>query len=75
MLQNDVVAGVEHFPALRDGYLKSVAGVLRIGVVASNERALAFWRRLGYRETGEIKTAGPEFVREVIVLEKPIASA
>jgi len=48
---------------------------LRIGVVASNEAALAFWLKLGYRETGEIKTAGPEFVREVIVLEKPIPNA
>ena len=45
---------------------------LRIGVVAVNEGALAFWRKLGYRETGEIK-ANPEFVREVVVLEKPLA--
>jgi len=45
---------------------------LRIGIVASNEGALAFWRKLGYRETGEIKSH-PEFVREVIVLEKPLA--
>jgi len=43
-----------------------------IGVVAVNEGALAFWRKLGYRETGEIK-ANPEFVREVVVLEKPLA--
>lgn len=48
---------------------------LRIGVVASNEGALAFWRKLGYRGTGEIKPAGPDFVREVIVLEKPVANA
>jgi len=48
---------------------------LRIGVVASNEGALAFWRKLGYRETGEIKPAGPEFIRDVIVLEKPSANA
>jgi len=45
---------------------------LRIGVVASNEGALAFWRKVGYRETGEIKT-NPEFVREVIVMEKLLA--
>jgi len=44
----------------------------RIAVVASNIGALAFWHKLGYRETGEIKT-NPEFVREVIVLEKPVA--
>jgi RimJ/RimL family protein N-acetyltransferase len=45
---------------------------LRIGIVASNQGALAFWRKLGYRETGEIKS-NPDFVREVIVLEKPLA--
>jgi RimJ/RimL family protein N-acetyltransferase len=45
---------------------------LRTGVVASNEGALAFWRKLGYRETGEVK-ANPEFVSEVVVLEKPLA--
>jgi RimJ/RimL family protein N-acetyltransferase len=44
---------------------------LRIGVVAVNEGALAFWRKLGYRETGETK-ANPQFVREVVVLEKPL---
>jgi RimJ/RimL family protein N-acetyltransferase len=44
----------------------------RLGVVASNAGALAFWRKLGYRETGEVK-ANPEFVDKVIVLEKPLA--
>ncbi|HSS71362.1 MAG TPA: GNAT family N-acetyltransferase [Casimicrobiaceae bacterium] len=46
----------------------------RIGVVASNTSALAFWRKLGYSETGEVKE-NPEFVREVMVLEKPVARA
>jgi len=46
---------------------------LRIGVVASNEGALAFWRKLGYRETGEIKAGEQEFVGQVVVLEKPVA--
>ena len=45
---------------------------LRIGVVVSHEGALEFWRKCGYRETGEIKE-NPEFVREVIVLEKFLA--
>ena len=45
---------------------------LRIGVVASNDGALAFWRKLGYRETGETTTPHSGFVREVIVLEKPL---
>ena len=48
---------------------------LRLGVVASNPGALAFWRTLGYRETGEVKRAAPGFAREVIVLEKPIPRA
>jgi hypothetical protein len=43
--------------------------------VASNPGALAFWLRLGYRETGEIKPRSPGFVREVVVLEKPITRA
>ncbi|HUH94762.1 MAG TPA: GNAT family N-acetyltransferase [Casimicrobiaceae bacterium] len=45
---------------------------LRIGVVASNGGALAFWRKLGYRETGEVRPPHSGFVREVIVLEKPL---
>jgi RimJ/RimL family protein N-acetyltransferase len=45
---------------------------LRIGVVASNAAALAFWHKLGYRETGEVK-ANPEFLADVVVLEKPLA--
>jgi GNAT superfamily N-acetyltransferase len=43
---------------------------LRIGVVASNGAALAFWQRLDYRETGEVKPATPPFVADTIVLEK-----
>jgi GNAT superfamily N-acetyltransferase len=46
---------------------------LRVGVVASNPDALAFWRRLGYRETGEVRPAAPPFVAEIVVLEKPLA--
>ena len=45
---------------------------LRLGVAASNPGALAFWRKLGYRETGEVKAAGSGFVSEVIVFEKPV---
>ena len=45
---------------------------LRIGVVASNEGALVFWRKLGYRETGEVRPPHSGFVREVIVLEKSV---
>ncbi len=45
---------------------------LRIGVVASNAGALTFWRKLGYRETGEVRPPHSGFLREVIVLEKPV---
>jgi GNAT superfamily N-acetyltransferase len=46
---------------------------LRVGIVASNPGALAFWRHLGYRETGEVKPAAPPPVAETVVLEKPLA--
>ena len=61
------------FAALVESRIASWPEIVRfrIGVVASNRRALAFWRKLGYRETGEIKT-NPDFLREVIVLEKPV---
>ena len=42
---------------------------LRLGVVKTNSGAAAFWRKLGYCETGEVKS-NPEFVADVIVLEK-----
>jgi GNAT superfamily N-acetyltransferase len=45
---------------------------LRLGVVASNEDALAFWRALGYLETGEMKTGPPQWRADVIVFEKPL---
>jgi GNAT superfamily N-acetyltransferase len=44
---------------------------VRVGVVAANVRALAFWRRLGYRETGE-RTRNHAFVADILVLEKPL---
>lgn len=47
---------------------------LRIGVVDRNAGALAFWRKLGYAETGETKR-DPAFAGAVIVLEKSLARA
>src|SRR6266576_3626504 len=44
--------------------------MLRVGVVEQNVGALAFWRKLGYVETGEVRRAAE---RDVIVLEKPLA--
>jgi GNAT superfamily N-acetyltransferase len=46
--------------------------VLRIGVVATNTGALAFWRKNGYVETGEVKPVTSGFVADTIVLEKPL---
>ena len=45
---------------------------LRLGVAVSNTAALAFWRNLGYRETGEVKPPQPGIVAEVQVFEKPL---
>ena len=44
----------------------------RLGVAASNARALAFWRRQGYAETGEVRPAQPPFVADVLVFEKTL---
>jgi RimJ/RimL family protein N-acetyltransferase len=46
---------------------------LRIGVVEQNVGALAFWRKLGYVETGEVKAADQAYLGRVVVLEKPLA--
>jgi diamine N-acetyltransferase len=46
---------------------------VRIAVVASNPDAIAFWHRLGFRETGEVRAAAPPFVADIVVLEKPLA--
>ena len=46
---------------------------LRVGVVEQNVGALAFWRKLGYVETGEVKAAGQAYLARVVVLEKPLA--
>jgi hypothetical protein len=35
--------------------------------------ALAFWRKLGYVETGEVKSADQSYVGKVVVLEKSLA--
>lgn len=45
---------------------------LRIGVVDRNVGAIAFWRKLGYRETGEVKRS-PSFAGNVVVMEKALS--
>ena len=54
-----------------------VADVVRgwnapVGPVRTTD-ALAFRRRIGFRETGEVRPAAPPFVGEVVVLEMPLA--
>jgi GNAT superfamily N-acetyltransferase len=44
---------------------------LRLGVVRLHTGALTFWRKLGYRETGDIKPAGHDVAHEVIIMENP----
>jgi len=45
---------------------------LRVGVVACNTNALAFWRRVGYVDTGEVKPRFEPFLDDVVILEKPV---
>ena len=44
---------------------------LRVGVAKSNPGALAFWRKMGYIETGEVKRNDSNV--EITVLEKPVS--
>jgi ribosomal protein S18 acetylase RimI-like enzyme len=45
---------------------------LRLVVAVSNAGAYAFWHKLGYRETGEVKPALPGFIAALRVMEKPL---
>jgi RimJ/RimL family protein N-acetyltransferase len=45
---------------------------LRIGVIEQNVGALAFWRKLGYIENGEVKSTDRSYAGKVVVLEKPL---
>ena len=44
---------------------------MRVGVVSTNTGGLAFWRRMGYAETGE-RVKLPQYLGETIILEKPL---
>lgn len=44
---------------------------LRVGVIETNTQAHAFWRKMGFRETGE-RRKSDEFIAETIILEKPL---
>ena len=45
---------------------------LRVGVVATNQDALIFWRKVGFIDTGEIKQAYGPYVDDIVILEKPL---
>ncbi len=45
---------------------------LRLGIISTNTEAFAFWRRMGYAETGESRPGAPDFIGDVVVLEKPL---
>jgi diamine N-acetyltransferase len=45
---------------------------LRTGIVEQNAGAVAFWNKLGYVETGEVKTAEAH-MGNLVVMEKPLA--
>jgi len=68
------MAALRCVPPCRPTRATPTSSSLRLGVVGANTRALALWRGLGYRETGEVKSTS-EFVAEVIVLEKPLRRA
>ena len=47
---------------------------LRIAVVEVNQRAFSFWRRAGFRETGQ-RVKSPLFVSDLIIMKKRLAAA
>jgi GNAT superfamily N-acetyltransferase len=44
---------------------------MRIGIVATNTEAFPFWRRLGFRENGEVKRLD-EYLGDIVILEKDL---
>ena len=61
-----VVAQVERLVAGWPGMVS-----LRIGVVATNAGGLAFWRKMGFAETGEA-VQQPQNIAPTLILEKPL---
>ncbi|HEX4857487.1 MAG TPA: N-acetyltransferase [Usitatibacteraceae bacterium] len=55
---------------------KSWPGIdtLRVAVLVNNGPALAFWRRVGFVDTGEIKPRYANFVADIVILEKPLSA-
>ncbi|HYD79279.1 MAG TPA: GNAT family N-acetyltransferase [Paucimonas sp.] len=44
---------------------------IRIGVNESNTKGFAFWRKMGFKETGE-RSSLPDYISDTIILEKPL---
>lgn len=44
---------------------------MRIGIVQTNADAFPFWRRLGFRENGEVKRLD-DYVADIVILEKDL---
>jgi GNAT superfamily N-acetyltransferase len=44
---------------------------MRIGIVATNTEAFPFWRRLGFRENGEVKRLDA-YIADIVILEKDL---
>ena len=63
-------AAVEHIEALATTW-KDI-NQLRVAVVRTNKEGLAFWRKIGFVETGEIKPQYGPFLDDIVILEKPI---
>jgi GNAT superfamily N-acetyltransferase len=65
--------GRSAYAALRETLIaeKSPYTTLRIGVIETNVNAFPFWRKLGYVETGEVKTSA-EFIAPIVILERPL---
>jgi GNAT superfamily N-acetyltransferase len=61
--------------ALIESLVRSWRGydTLRVAVVATNDDALVFWRKVGFVDTGEIKPAYGPYVANIVILEKPLA--
>ena len=47
---------------------------LRVGVVENNADALAFWRRVGFMDTGEIKPGYGPYTGNIVILEKSLSN-
>jgi ribosomal protein S18 acetylase RimI-like enzyme len=65
--------GKTAYALLRDTLIaeSNAYSVLRIGVIETNVAAFPFWRKLGFMETGEVKSSD-EFIAPVVILERSL---